>query len=332
VTTTLKADGTFQFDDIDPSARVQYEPMAVYNNIAYFGDLDTAIVLSAERPEADVNITIYETTEDPSDIRIERLHIVLDFVPGQVQVAELYILSNDGEQAYGGTLEGGTLPLTEPPNAISFQPGGDPGRYLSLADGIADTMPIPPGQGTMESVIVYELAYDGELELSRPLPFDVSKVNVFLPAQAGIEVSGDGIRSGEPFQSQGALMDTFLADDLAAGEKLVLRLSGDAKTSLGTGASSPHQPSGPDEMASIVIGLTALAGAVAVAVLYWQGRLKLNFRLPAQDRQTALLRTMADLDDDYVAGRVDEETYLARRAKLKGELIELMQAEDRATH
>ena len=41
---------------------------------------------------------------------------------------------------------------------------------------------------------------------------------------------------------------------------------------------------------------------------------------------------MANLDDDYEAGRVDEETYRAKRAKLKGELIELMQAENRATH
>jgi mono/diheme cytochrome c family protein len=326
-TTTVDTDGTFRFEDIDPALPVQYEPLVVYENVPYFGELDTAVVLSPEQPEADVNISIYETTEDPDDIRIERLHIVLDFAPDRLQVAELYILSNDGQKTFVGTLEKGTLPIVEPDNALSFQPGGDPSRYLSLADGIADTMPVPPGQSTAESIVVYDLAYDGNLELSRPLPYDVSKVNVFVPAEVGIKVSGDALRAGGPFEAQGASLDTYLADDLAAGDGLTLRVSGEAQTNVGSTMPSPVQSSGPDQGQGILAGLIALVGAVALAYLYWQGHLSLRFRPITENRQSALLQDIADLDDDYETGRVKEEAYQVKRAALKEELVELMEAE-----
>jgi mono/diheme cytochrome c family protein len=92
ITTTVAADGSFLFEGIDPAAPVQLEPLAVYRDIPYFGDLDGAIVLSPVQPQADVNITVYETTEDASSIRLERLHLVFDLASNQAQVAELYIL------------------------------------------------------------------------------------------------------------------------------------------------------------------------------------------------------------------------------------------------
>ncbi len=327
ITTTVMADGSFRFEGIDPAVPVQFEPLIVYQDVPYFGDLDTAITLSSEQPEVNVTVTVYETTDDASDIRIERLHLVFDVAPDRVQVAELYILSNDGTQAYVGTLEEGTLPLTIPPNALSFQPGGDPSRYLTLADGIADTIPVLPGQSTAESVIVYELAYDGELDLSRPLPYDASKINVFLPSEAGIEVSGDQVRSGGPFQAQSTILDTYLADDLSAGDRLTLRLSGEPQVSREAAVPSPHQESGPSQSQSIIIGAIVLVSAVALAYLYWQGHLSLGFKPAAADRQSDLLQAIADLDDDYEAGRVKENRYRAKRAQLKEELIELMERE-----
>jgi mono/diheme cytochrome c family protein len=325
ITTTIGADGTFRFEGIDPASPVQLEPLVVYRDIPYFGDLDAAMTLTPGQPEADVNITVYETTEDDSAVRIERLHVVFDFAPGQVQIAELYILSNDGDRAYVGTLEGGTVRLTVPAKALSFQPGGDPARYLTLADGIADTTPIPPGVGTAETVLVYEMDYDGELELSRPMPYDARVVNIFMP-QDGIEVSGDEIQAGGPFQAQDVTLQTYLANDLPAGERLTLRVSGEAETNGASASPSPHRPAGPNETQSIALGSTALIGALALAFLYWQGRLKgLRPRASASDRQSVLLQAIADLDDDFEAGQVERKPYHTWRTKLKEELIALME-------
>jgi mono/diheme cytochrome c family protein len=327
ITTTVSADGSYRFEGIDPGAQIQYEPLVVYQEIPYFGDLEAAITLSAEAPEANVDVTVYETTADASDIRIERLHVVFDLELGQAQVAELYILSNDGDRTYVGTLEQGTLPLTIPPNALNFQPGGDPSRYLSLADGIADTVPIPPGQGTAESVLVYTLAYDGELELSRALPYGASVVNVFAPADSGVEITGDQIEPAGPFQAQGTLLDTYMAENLSAGENLTLRLAGEFEGVSEATVPSPHETSGPSEAQSVIIGSVVLAGAVAFAFLYWRGHLSVQPNSITEDRRSDLLQAIAELDDDYEAGEVKEGSYRAKRAELKEELIQLMEAE-----
>jgi mono/diheme cytochrome c family protein len=326
ITTTTSADGSFRFEGIDPTAPVQLEPTATYYGVTYVGDLEEAIQLSPEQPTGEVDITVYETTEDDSAVRIERLHIVTDFAAGQVQIAELYILSNTGDRAYVGTLEQGTIRLSVPSDALSFQPGGDPNRYRTLADGIADTIPVPPGVSTAESVLVYNLAYDDGLELTRPLPYAAKIVNVFVP-DVGVEVSGEGLRDGGPFNAQGTLLNTYLADDLAAGSQLTIKLSGEPELTT-VSVSSPHEANkGPDDTQSMAIGLIVLAGAVAVGFLYWRGYLQLGARSAAPSGQTALLQAIADLDDEYAAGRLKKKPYQAERARLKAKLVELMKKE-----
>ncbi len=328
ISTTVAPDGSFRFEGIDPSVPAQLEPRIIYEDIAYYGDLEAAITLSPEQPEASFNITVYETTEDPGNVRIDRLHIVFDFALGRVQVAELYILANDGDRTFIGTLEEGTVRLTVPPDALSFQPGGDPNRYLTLADGIADTIPIPPGQSTAESILVYEMVYDGDLELSRPMPYDVSSVNIFVPADAGIEISGDLIQSGGLFQAQGVDLDTYVSGNLSAGERFTLRASGDFEVSSAPTNLLPRQTTGPNESQSIAIGLIALVGSLALSFLYWQGHLSLKSQTTRQDQQLALLQAIASLDDDFEEERVEEKPYQARRTKLKQELLELMEREE----
>jgi hypothetical protein len=174
------------------------------------------------------------------------------------------------------------------------------------------------------------------------MPYDTSTVNIFVP-DVGLEVSGDRIRPGGPFQAQDVTLQTYLADELSAGERLTLRLSGTLETGSTPAGPSPHVAVGPNETQSIVIGLTTLAAALAFAYLYWQGHLSLR-RTPlappagagessqlepvAQNRQSAMLQAIADLDDAFEEGQMKEKQYRARRARLKRELIETMEAEN----
>jgi hypothetical protein len=120
----------------------------------------------------------------------------------------------------------------------------------------------------------------------------------------------------------------YLADDLSAGSELTFRVSGEPLSGLGTMNVSPARSSGPDQTTGIVIGLIALAGSAALAVAYWQGWLSSRFKSGARDRQAVLLQAIADLDDEYDAGRLAEEPYRARRSKLKEELLALMAADE----
>ncbi len=324
ITTTTSADGSFRFEGIDPSAHVQFGPLVVHQEMPYFGDLEGAIVLSPEQPEVNVDITVYEPTQDDSAIRIERVHIIFEFFLGQVQVVEIYILSNDGAQPYVGTSEEGTLHLIVPDEALTAQPGGDPSRYRTLADGFADVAPIPPGEGTFESILIYELAYADSLELSRPLLYDASQVIILVP-DVGVEVSGEGIESGGPFQMQGRDMQMYLANGLSQDERLSLSLSGVPQAASNDSPvmppSHPATKDEPDETRDAIIALLILAASLGLAYLYWQGHL----RLQPQTNQAALYQAIADLDDDFEAELVEQQQYQAQRTRLKQKLVKLLE-------
>lgn len=323
MTTTVGTDGSFRFEGIDVATPVQLEPLAIYQGIPYLGNLESAITLSPAEPEANTDITVYETTTDDSAIRIERLHIVFDVVPGQAQVAELYILSNTGDRTFVGTPEEGTLQIPVPSEALDVQPAGDPARYLALADGIADTTPIRPGVSSAESVIVYDLPYDGDLELSRPMPYPTDRINIFVP-ETGLELSGEGVQAGELFQAQNTTMRTYLAGELDTGQRLVMRLSGQpSMTGPAANAAQPSASPQPSQTQGIIIGAVTLAAALALAYLYWQGYLALTPATP--DSNTALLQSIADLDDAFESGQIKTDRYQTQRAKLKEKLLNQLQ-------
>lgn len=329
IATTTAADGSFIFEDIDPSAPVQLEPLVIYQGVSYYGDLDAAITLSPEQPQFNVTVTVYDSTQDDSAIRIEQLHIILEFFLGQVQVTEIYILSNDGMQPYAGTPEGGTLHLNVPDEALFAQPEGDPGRYKTLDDGFADTAPIPPGTGAFESVLVYELAYENSLELSRPLSYATNQVIILIP-DVGVEVSGEGVELGESAQMADRAMQIYLARGLAQGESLNLSLSGVPQAQAASSgmpsvpSSRPAVTDEPDETRDAIIALVILAASLALAFVYWQGRL----RPRPQTSQAALYQAIADLDDDFDAKLLEPEQYHAQRARLKQKLTNLIEEQD----
>ncbi|NIO40952.1 MAG: hypothetical protein GTO41_12690 [Burkholderiales bacterium] len=153
-------------------------------------------------------------------------------------------------------------------------------------------------------------------------------VNIFVPADSGVEISGDQIESAGSFQAQNTVLNTYVASDLSAGTGFTFRVSGAFEGEPEVAIPSPHQGSEPSETQSIVIGSLFLVGVVAVTFLYWGRHLRTDPAAAQESRQEELLQTIADLDDNYEAGRVKEATYLAQRAQLKEELVALMEREE----
>jgi uncharacterized membrane protein len=90
----------------------------------------------------------------------------------------------------------------------------------------------------------------------------------------------------------------------------------------------PGQTSGPSETQGILIGAITLIGAVVLAYLYWQGHLTFSLQPATADRQSDRLQKIADLDDAYEAGEIDEKTYQKQRRKLKAQLMALLEKEN----
>ena len=314
ISTTVSTGGAFRFEGIDPSGRAQLEARASYQGLAYPTGGMEAFKLSPQSPQAHVQITVYETTTQAGAIRIEQLHIAFNLTAERLQVAERYTLSNDGDRTYVGTTSGGTLALTRPANAANFQPGGDASRYLTSSHGITDTQPVPPGARTAYASLIYDLPYnpDQALVLRRPLLYPTTRVIIFVP-QGALQLNGDGLQTGEPFEAQGVTFETYRVTGLAAGDELTLRLSG-----------GPNAPAPGSNGPSLIIGLLILGSAVGLSYLYWQGDLDRRPVFEPSSRQQALLQAIADLDDAQALGKVPGDTYQLRRAQLKQELLIMM--------
>ena len=87
-------------------------------------------------------------------MRADRVHFIMDFGPGQAQIAELMVFSLDGNRAYVGDGTG-VLRFTLPAGAQGLAIDGDTqdGRYQVTADGFVDKLPLQPGESTRQVLV-----------------------------------------------------------------------------------------------------------------------------------------------------------------------------------
>jgi hypothetical protein len=157
----------------------------------------------------------------------------------------------------------------------------------------------------------------------------VASVNV-LVSDLGVRLTGPTLVNLGAQDFQGEAFQNFSAAGLAAGQALTFEVTGAAGTGTAGGA-----PGGLPGLAnSTSTGLAIGLGALALALLgigVWL------YRRPGQPAEAAapdlaarreeLLQALADLDDAYAAGEVDQADYVAERADLKAELQEIWEAQ-----
>ena len=157
----------------------------------------------------------------------------------------------------------------------------------------------------------------------------VSSVTIQVPAlrvlnvlirEGEVKLRGGNLQDQGVQDIQGSAFRTYNASGLAAGDTVSFQLSGNA-----AGAASGANLLTASNPTSLGIGLGALA-LVLLGAGYWYYR-----RARADETQTEtaspeeLLQAIADLDDHFEAGEIDEGRYNRERAKLKAKLIQLME-------
>ncbi|MBN1954353.1 MAG: hypothetical protein JW900_04795 [Anaerolineae bacterium] len=273
-----------------------------------------------------------QTTGDPSNVSITQLHIFMSRVGDQLQVGEYYQVSNSGEQTYVGvadpaTGQRATLVFTLPDEAenLDFNGPGLGERFLELAEGFADTEPVPPGVQTVEVSFSYLLPYQEMLSVERVFSVPVDSVALIFPLGEMV-LEGPGLISAGVFETQAGPALSYVAGPLAAGEPLVFTLvpgepppmSESPAVPIATEATVPAR----DSSREIVVGLAALAAAGVAAYLLW--RPSAAVAMPPQARP--LVESIAALDADFAAGEVADEAYRRKRRLLKRQLRALLGA------
>ncbi len=314
VTTRADANGRFVFTNLDTMTTTRYAVLATYKELDYYSDV---VTFSENQTTQPITVTIHETTEDVSAVRVSQTHFIVEVVPGSLGVTQIIVLQNTSDRTYiGKPLLGPhratlTLPILAGASNLQFENPEAGATTLVGSTVLTYTLPVYPGMDQI--VYAYELSYtSSNYPFRLTMPFDSAQVRILL-ADVGGTINSTQFATPAPFSAptgQKFLQTTMT--NVTAGTTLNATF-----TKLPAGAEAPAQI--PDQN-TLAIAL-GIVGAVALAVFALLIRPFLNRR--KQSPRDEILEEIVALDDDFEAGKIAEEEYRAERAELKAELKEL---------
>lgn len=332
-TLTTNDQGIYLFNEVEMLPGRAFIAGADYSGGTYGSDV---VVAEEGTSELVLQVQVFESSSDTSQLSIDRAHIFLDFIQdGMVQVVEVFILSNPTNFSIVSATPGGPVVnflLPEGAVDLQFQDGVLGERYVLIPGGFADTSAVQPGSGQYQVVFAFNMPYDGKLDFSQPIGMQSGAVVIMLP-DVGIRLKGSQISDDGTRDMQGSLYHLYSAPGMQAGDTLEFTLSGKPKSGsqlISTATSSTR---------NITIGLGAFGLALVGAGVWLFIRNRNQDMLETemgfeQDQLTesipetvdagSLMDAIIALDDLYQAGKLPEEAYLKRRDELKAQLQKAM--------
>jgi mono/diheme cytochrome c family protein len=320
---TADSDGSYSVEGLEIVPGRIYGAIVEYAGVPYYS---SAGHLLEEEPTLQLPITVYETTADIDTVRVDRLHLIFDFsVEGQVEVSQLWIISNSGDRTVVQPDGQNAIPIELPSGAanLRFADQTADALYTPTATGFVMHEPVRPDDA-LEMIFSFTLPYTRSLKYEQMMTLPVGAV-VILTDQNAPEISGEDLSlSGE--QPMGDIvLQTYQRPGLEKGAVLKLSLSGRAASAATTSPST-----------NLVIGIGALALALIVVGLGLRQFRKEGEPAIGQDALAAakgldrdqLAQAIAALDAAFEAGQVKESAYHTHRESLKRELMDLMSSED----
>jgi len=266
---TADAEGRFRFEDIATAPGRSFEVMVIYGDVSYFSE---RIEPQSGQTQLDLPVTVYETTTDATSVHVEQLHLLLDFTPGVMQIAQIYILSNTGDRTViAHDEEGLRFRLPTAATDVSFERDGEGTRFIRTEDGFIDTAPVAPGQGTLATPIRYALPYTGQIKLEVPVDYPTARASVLLP-EVGVTLSGPGWQAGRELLLQGRVHQAYSYGDLPLlpGDTLRLTLEGRPKMTSQAQSSAPARvTTWENRRLVIIIGVVASLALIAFGGIWW---------------------------------------------------------------
>ncbi|MEM7333498.1 MAG: cytochrome c [Chloroflexota bacterium] len=326
LTTTADESGNFQFD------LEQIAPDWVYILSTSYNEYDfTSQPSQIERsnPAVDLPITVFDTATDPSAIVVEQVQVIVDFVEGNVQIAELYTISNFAPSLFVGTNgvpETGVFQIELPAGATSIQfqrALGATGNFNAAPEivqggvGWVDTIPLNPGRAVSEILVSYILPFEPGMTIAHPLPYVTDQAVLILPDN-GVEIQGNSWQfqgtQRVPIGQVNNYVNTSLTNVLS------LQLNGRPSTVRDLEGNTIIQRNNQNEFIWGSLAIVVALGAIFAA-----------FRQPNQstglDTPEGVLQHLAELDDAYEANQISRAQYIQQRQALKADLIEMWTTE-----
>jgi hypothetical protein len=319
-TAQTDAEGRFVFDRLDTEPSYDYHVNITYQQAEYQSG---HISFVEGETTKSVVVTVYDSTTSDEAIQVATAHTVIYIEQGVLNVWDYFLFENMSDLTYIGSKEvtptpGGmreTLKFSLPEGASELQPGGalmDCCIHRS-EEGFIDTTPVLPG--AKETFYSYRVDYNsGTYTFSHEANYPTVSFDLFVQGE-GTNVAGDQLVVQEPMIIEDIWYKHLSSPELALGDILNIRLSG--------------LPSGVDNQQTVLwvtLTLVLLTAGFGFSYLMRKKRLRpVSLQGSLAQKRQRLLVELAQLDDDFEVGKIQEESYHRLRARRKAQLIELTQ-------
>jgi hypothetical protein len=326
-------DGRFRFEGLDTDPELEYWPEVAYLDVLY--SVEEPLFFDGEGATLSATVTVYETTDDDSGIRLDSVHMIAESFGQVLRISEIHLFGNAGDRTYvsssGDGGQGGGIYIPLPGGAVGLAFGEDipEDRYVEVEGGLMDTEPVPPGSETSLAFFSYHLVVTGEtIPMERSFAYPLTILNV-LAAQPGLTLNSDQLQFQglEPFQ--GRDYGLYTVQGVPAGTPLIMEWVSTGEMPAGgtTGSMSssntgatPTLPTRGNQRLLLWVGFGLVVLAVGGAIVY-----PLATARPASAPASApdmmrdpkarrLLAELADLEEGFESGQIDEATYQRERA------------------
>ncbi len=326
-------DGSFCFDGVPLNQDLFYVGFVTYRGVSY----NSQPVLYDGNTIPGIELPIYETTDDLSQVQVDEMHVLFNFAEDGLEVNEIYLISNLGDRTVTGTitLDDGQpatieLPLPDGADYVFFKPE-ESERFVKLEDGFVDKAPLVPGERTSRMMVSYLIPYTEEMSYTYFAPLTISNIDFLLPADEQVILSGENLDGPEiTTLNNDSIYQAYTHQGLYAGETLSIDMLGQPSVMTSGGSNvSPVKGNGLDLSGAIGIGSGILGlGVIAFGVWRWRKTRDDDTEASQEDDDESasldeVVAEIAQLDEARGRNEIDEAEYAVLRAALKEKAKEL---------
>ncbi|MBE0689160.1 MAG: hypothetical protein IH587_03445, partial [Anaerolineae bacterium] len=329
IETTADSGGNYEFDDVPISADLRYAVAVNYRERTFVSDI---VAGTSQAAALDVPVTIYELTEDPGVITIDRMVAQVNAVGDSLEITQVFTLRNHSDRAYTTsqmTSDGRALSvvISLPPGSVIWGFPDNADRYVAIQEqfAVADTLPVLPGEDHVVAV-VYIIPYDNGAIIEQPLNYAFVGVARVLLRPESLRLQSDQLQSIGA-QTVGETQWQGYSGDLSTLEGDVLRYELSGETQSAGARDGGAVVSSNNLLPLLICGALAEIVLVVGLYLWYRRRRQRNMAAsPATDQALidALVRQIAELDAAFERGEIDVDEHRKQRGHLKGRLADLM--------
>ena len=325
---TIATNGYFIFSNAMDGTDVAYR--MVVENTGYSPFVDIAPGEGTEN----IMITLWEQTQDPSILRVGDYNVLIASVDGRERLVEVlaaatirnttdrvWVVKPIGDGITGLDLLRFNLP--EGYSELTVETTLPAGSVLEINTGFALTTPVPPGEHSI--LIHYFIPYEGEL-LQAPfrLAHGADNVRFLLPKGAG-NVNGNRLQyegiSEAPSGEDVINFDTYTGVDYSPGDSIELEISGLPQPAFINRIQDSLNGRVYALATSGISGVLLLFAIVLVVLRRQSVHRKMGARAIDINYRHTIVKQIAELDDLYDEGTIQEEDYQKRRKILKEAIL-----------